>query len=135
MGSLFLVTLSVSLCMKKYTMRYLETLILKTEPYFEGLKRYINMIGDSFKLYDREPEEMVTEADIKNMYSVRRSFTDRLPWIEYLTQNDCFLLDDERSVAAVYDIFPTNAEGVLLSELARVRDNFKSFLNEVLPRK
>lgn len=115
-------------------MRYLETLILKTEPYFEGLKRYINMIGDSFKLYDREPEEMVTEADIKNMYSVRRSFTDRLPWIEYLTQNDCFLLDDERSVAAVYDIFPTNAEGVLLSELARVRDNFKSFLNEVFPQ-
>lgn len=99
----------------------------------DGLKRYASMVAESFKLYDREPEEMVTEKDMEEMYSVRRSFTDRLPWVEYLTEDECFLLDDERSVAAVYDIFPTNAEGVMLDELARVRDNFKSFLNEVFP--
>lgn len=93
-----------------------------------------SMIAESFRLYDREPDEMVTEADIDKMYAVRRSFTDRLPWIEYLTDDQCFLLNDEKSVAAVYDIFPTNAEGVMLSELARIRDNFKSFLNEVFPQ-
>lgn len=98
------------------------------------LKRSASVIADSFKLYDREPEEMVTEGDVKAMYAVRRSFTDRLPWIEYLTEEECFLLSDERSVAAVYDIFPINAEGVMLSELARIRDNFKSFLNEVFPQ-
>lgn len=98
------------------------------------LKDLGRIIGDSFKLYDREPEEMVTEADMEDLYSVRRSFTDKLPWIEYLTEDECFLLNDERSVAAVYDIFPTNAEGVMLGELARIRDNFKSFLNEVFPQ-
>jgi len=102
--------------------------------FLRKIKDVASTIVDSFKLYDREPEEMVTEQDIEAMYAVRRSFTDRLPWIEYLTESECFLLDDEKSVAAVYDIFPTNAEGVLLSELARVRDNFKSFLNEVFPK-
>lgn len=97
-------------------------------------KAYASMIFDSFKLYDREPEEMVTEADIEKLYSVRRSFTDQLPWTEYLTDSNSFLLSDEKSVAAVYDIFPTNAEGVMLSELARIRDNFKSFLTEVFPQ-
>ncbi|WP_417700044.1 conjugative transfer ATPase [Pseudoalteromonas lipolytica] len=105
-----------------------------TKKISSNLKRSASMIADSFKLYDREPEEMVTEGDMEKMYSVRRSFTDRLPWIEYLTEDECFLLSDERSVAAVYDIFPTNAEGVMLSELARIRDNFKSFLNEVFPQ-
>jgi len=101
--------------------------------YLDSAVGFASTIAESFRLYDREPEEMVTEADIEAMYSVRRSFTDRLPWIEYLSDEECFLLDDERSVAAVYDILPTNAEGVTLGELARGRDNFKSFLSEVFP--
>ncbi|WP_186807024.1 conjugative transfer ATPase [Pseudoalteromonas distincta] len=99
-----------------------------------AFKKYGNEILNSFKIYDREPNEMVTDSDINDLYSVRKSFTDKLPWVEYLTDSECFLLDDERSVAAVYDIFPSNAEGVMLSELARIRDNFKSFLNEVFPQ-
>lgn len=106
---------------------------MSAKPWLKAAKAYAGLISDSFKLYDREPEQMVTEADMASMYKVRRSFTDRLPWMEYLSDDECFLLDDERSVAAVYDLFPTNAEGVLLSELARVRDNFKYFLNEVFP--
>ncbi|PKG68613.1 conjugative transfer ATPase [Pseudoalteromonas sp. GutCa3] len=99
-----------------------------------AFKKYGKEILNSFKIYDREPNEMVTDSDINDLYSVRKSFTDKLPWVEYLTDSECFLLDDERSVAAVYDIFPSNAEGVMLSELARIRDNFKSFLNEVFPQ-
>ena len=90
-----------------------------------AFKKYGKEILNSFKIYDREPNEMVTDSDINDLYSVRKSFTDKLPWVEYLTDSECFLLDDERSVAAVYDIFPSNAEGVMLSEIARIRDNFK----------
>lgn len=97
-------------------------------------RSFLSTIADSFRLYDREPSEMVTQADIEKLYAQRRSFTDKLPWVEYLGDDECFLLDDERSVAAVYDIFPTNAEGVMLKELARIRDNFKSFLNDVFPQ-
>ena len=99
-----------------------------------SIKPYVKMIMDSFKLYDREPNDMVTEADIDAMYKTRHSFTDRLPWVEYLPDSECFLLDDLRSVSAVYDIHPVNAEGIQLDEMARIRDNFKTFISEVFPQ-
>ncbi|MFB2639924.1 conjugative transfer ATPase [Shewanella bicestrii] len=96
-------------------------------------KEAFSTILDSFRLYDREPEEIVTENDIDDMYKSRRSFTDKLPWLEYLKEDECFLLEDEKSVAAAYDLIPVNGEGVQLKELARIRDNFQQFVNDVFP--
>ncbi len=104
-----------------------------SEPILKQAKQLAQVIADSFKLYDREPEEMTTMQDVAALYASRKSFIDKLPWTEYLPEDECFLLDDEKSVAAVYDIYPTNAEGIPPNELARVRDNFKSLLNEVFP--
>ncbi|MFW7525615.1 conjugative transfer ATPase [Vibrio ostreicida] len=101
---------------------------------FSKVKEYGAAYLDAFKLYDRDPETVANDADVSALYNQKKSFTDLLPYFEYLPEEECFLLDDERSVAAVFDIFPTNAEGVRLEALASVRDNFQTFLNETFPQ-
>ncbi|HDS1208455.1 TPA: conjugative transfer ATPase [Shewanella algae] len=96
-------------------------------------KLYLETIVDTFRLHEREPNEMITDADMDKLYRIRRSFTDKLPYKDYLAENKCFLLDDDVSVAAVYDISPVNGEGVRLSELAKIRNNFQIFLQTVFP--
>ena len=97
-------------------------------------KLYGEAFADSFKLYDRDPQSAATDDDVSALYGQKKSFTDLLPYCEYLPDDDCFLLDDERSVAAVCDIFPMNSEGVPLENLASVRDNFQSFIVESFPQ-
>lgn len=98
-----------------------------------NFKDYAKTFLDSFRLHDKEPHQMLTQSDMENLYRGSNSFTDYLPWKEY-TDDGYFLLADERSVAACYDIFPANAEGVMLSELSRIRDNFQNLICEVFPQ-
>lgn len=52
----------------------------------------------------------------------RQSFTDFLPWMEYLPSEKMFLLEDGRSVGAVWEIQPVGTEGRT--------DDFKAMLWE-----
>lgn len=52
----------------------------------------------------------------------RASFTDFLPWMEYLPEDKAFLLEDGRSVGAVWEIEPVGTEGR--------SDDFKTLLWE-----
>ncbi|MBL4262819.1 conjugative transfer ATPase [Vibrio fluvialis] len=108
-----------------------------------GIKSIIGTAGDyaqlwldSFKLYERETNEMGSQKDEESLYQKKRSFTNLLPYCEYLNdpKEDCFLFDDVYSVAAVCDIIPANSEGVQLHELANIRDNFQTFLKDTFPQ-
>ncbi|MDC5870278.1 conjugative transfer ATPase [Vibrio europaeus] len=99
-----------------------------------NLKQLAKAWLDAFKLYDRESYEIATNADMDALYRKKISFTNKLPYAEYLSDEECFLLDDEKSVAAVCDIFPANAEGVTLQQMANIRDNVQSFLKETYPQ-
>ena len=56
-------------------------------------------------------DQPFTERDAKKMYERPRSFIDRLPWTEYLADARAFLLDDGRSVGALYELTPKGTEG------------------------
>ncbi|WP_052447980.1 conjugative transfer ATPase [Vibrio rotiferianus] len=98
------------------------------------IKTYGREYIDSLKVYERESSETATDADVKRQYVKKNSFTNLLPYFEFLPEEECFLLDDEKSVAAVCDIYPANSEGVRLDELAKIRDNFQSFLIDTFPQ-
>lgn len=76
---------------------------------------------------DRRP---ATLADEQALYTVASSFVDRLPWVEYLEEGQCLLLDDGRSVAAFYEVQPIGTEGRDRAWLQQARDAVENALQD-----
>ena len=71
-----------------------------------------------------------TCADEAAQYAHNPSFTDHLPWVEYLEEEQCFLLDDNRSVGAVFELQPIGTEGREPGWLMAVRDALEDALQD-----
>jgi len=63
-------------------------------------------------------------------YKRERSFIDFLPWVEYLDDHDAVLLEDGRSVGAVFEINPIGTAGRTQEHLASVRDTLEEALQD-----
>jgi len=61
-------------------------------------------------------------------YQRERSFIDFLPWVEYLEDQNAVLLEDGRSVGAVFEINPIGTAGRTQEHLASVRDTLEEAL-------
>ncbi|KSQ24963.1 conjugative transfer ATPase [Pseudomonas aeruginosa] len=71
-----------------------------------------------------------TLADEQALYGVPPSFVDLLPWVEYLPESRCMLLDDGQSVAAFYELQPVGTEGREPEWLLQVRDSLENVLQD-----
>ena len=71
-----------------------------------------------------------TQADEQALYDVSPSFADLLPWVEYLPESRCMLLEDGVSVAAFFELMPIGTEGREASWLAQVRDALENALQD-----
>ncbi|MEE3701165.1 conjugative transfer ATPase [Mannheimia haemolytica] len=66
----------------------------------------------------------------QRLYSQEPSFIDHLPWGEYLDEYGVLLLDDARSMGAVFDIKPIGTAGRSIEFLTRVRNLVKDALQD-----
>jgi conjugative transfer ATPase len=71
-----------------------------------------------------------TRADEQALYDVAPSFADLLPWVEYLPETQCMLLDDGQSVAAFFELTPIGTEGREPAWLLQVRDTLENVLQD-----
>ncbi|EBZ5771693.1 conjugative transfer ATPase [Salmonella enterica subsp. enterica serovar Redlands] len=72
----------------------------------------------------------LTEQSVSASYQKGPSFADLLPWVEFQGDSKTLLLDDGRSVAAIYSITPVGTEGRSLQYLAGIRDIVKDALQD-----
>ena len=72
----------------------------------------------------------LTQREMDAMYQKGPSFTDLLPWVEYQPDSQTLLLDDGRSVGAVYEVTPVGTEGRSQPYLAQIRDTVKDALQD-----
>jgi len=70
----------------------------------------------------------VTEADIDKLYEKQPSFTDLLPWVEYLPDAQSFLLEDGVSMGVMFEITPIPTEGKTHQYLKDIEENIRSVL-------
>lgn len=80
-----------------------------------------------------EPAEPVraSVADEQKLYNDKSpGFPQFLPWVEYLDADQCFLLEDGRSVGAVFDVRPVGTEGREPEWLESVRDLIEDSLQD-----
>ncbi|ELI8126375.1 conjugative transfer ATPase [Yersinia enterocolitica] len=71
-----------------------------------------------------------TLSDEQALYDVSPSFADLLPWVEYLPESRCMLLEDGVSVAAFFELMPIGTEGREASWLAQVRDALENAIQD-----
>ncbi|PMV22630.1 conjugative transfer ATPase [Pseudomonas sp. FW305-3-2-15-A-LB2] len=71
-----------------------------------------------------------THADEEALYNTAPSFVELLPWIEYLPDTQCLLLDDGRSVATCFELTPIGTEGREAEWLLQARDALENALQD-----
>lgn len=64
------------------------------------------------------------------MYGRPSSFVQKLPWYEFQTDSKTVLLDDGKSVGAVFDIMPIATEGRSYNWLQNRRDMIQDALQD-----
>ncbi|HBQ6181117.1 TPA: conjugative transfer ATPase [Klebsiella pneumoniae] len=74
----------------------------------------------------------MTRADEQKIYHANPSFIDYLPWVEFLDEEQCLLLDDGMSVGAVYAVEPAPTEGRSAGRLLEIRDAVEDALQDSL---
>ncbi|MCC3701668.1 conjugative transfer ATPase [Rouxiella badensis] len=72
----------------------------------------------------------MTEHDEEAIYHANPSILDYLPWVEYLDDEQCLLLDDGHSVGAVFEIFPVATEGRPMERLLQIRNSVEDALQD-----
>ena len=73
-----------------------------------------------------------TKAEYTATYATGPSFPDRLPWVEFLDEEKALLLEDGRSVGAVFEVIPLGTEGRSTEYLQELRDVVKDALQDSL---
>lgn len=63
-------------------------------------------------------------------YRKSPSFVDWLPWVEFLPKSQTLLLEDGRSVGAVFELQPVGTEGRSTAFLEQVRDTVTDALQD-----
>lgn len=75
------------------------------------------------------PGRMTRQEEAK-IYHAGPSIIDFLPWVEYLDEEQCLLLDDGVSVGAVYEVTPAATEGRTAERLEQIRDTVEDALQD-----
>lgn len=75
----------------------------------------------------------INMAALRRSYERAPSFASRLPWVEYLPESGCFLLEDGVSVGVVAEVVPVPTEGRSAQALEQVRDQIEAALQDGLP--
>jgi len=72
----------------------------------------------------------LSEQAINASYRKGPSFVDGLPWVEFLSDSQTLLLEDGRSVGAVFELLPVGSEGRSQAFLEQVRDTVTGALQD-----
>ena len=105
------------------------------------LPKIVKMFGAPFSRASTVPpsetakpvDQAVPQSTVAKTYDTPRSFTDFLPWMEYIDESECFLLEDGQSVGAFLDITPIGTEARDTGFLEELRDSIQSVLTDSIP--
>ena len=75
----------------------------------------------------------VRQSDIAASYRTEPSFTDYLPWVEYLPASKTFLLEDGVSVGAVFELHACATEAKDDVEWVELRDAVQASVTDAIP--
>lgn len=78
-------------------------------------------------------KKLITKNDIKRQYKNTPSFSDYLPWVEYSDEDNLMLLEDERSVGALFEIKSIPTEARPVDQINQLHQKITRLLTTLLP--
>ncbi|AAP95815.1 hypothetical protein HD_0933 [[Haemophilus] ducreyi 35000HP] len=90
----------------------------------------VDEITPQFGAIPRRSGKVTQSQHNRKLYSTAPSFVDHLPYAEYLDNEGVMLLDDGKSVGAVFEVKPIGTEGRSEDFLNRVRTLVKDALQD-----
>ena len=72
-------------------------------------------------------------SQVKALYERPPSFTDFLPWVEYLPDSGSFLLEDGVSLGALFELTPVGSEARTPAFMRALRDAIQTAIAEAIP--
>lgn len=97
-----------------------------------GINEATLMTDESGRPLSLPRGKLLSEAELRAAYRRAPSFASRLPWVEYLPESKCFLLEDGVSVGAVAEVTPAPTEGRSNEALESIRDLVEAALQDSL---
>jgi conjugative transfer ATPase len=70
---------------------------------------------------------------VRRLYERPPSFTDFLPWVEYLPESQAFLLEDGVSLGALFELTPVGTEARTGRFMTELRDAMQAAITEAVP--
>ncbi|TNF08283.1 MAG: conjugative transfer ATPase [Gammaproteobacteria bacterium] len=87
------------------------------------------------KSLDPSDASPLTSESVEKQYHRPPSFTDLLPWMEYLPESKAFLLEDGVSLGALFEVHPVGCEARTPAFMTRLRDAIQTAINEAIPER
>lgn len=91
-------------------------------------------VVEKIKEYFGSEESGSTVEQIDAVYEKQDSFTDLMPWVEYLPSSNTILLEDGVSVGVMFEIETVATEGKTPKYLKDIEENIKSVLTHSIPQ-
>tara|TARA_R110002110_G_scaffold12718_3_gene60847 strand:+ start:4621 stop:7347 length:2727 start_codon:yes stop_codon:yes gene_type:complete len=87
------------------------------------------------KFLDPSDASPLTSESVEKQYHRPPSFTDLLPWMEYLPESKAFLLEDGVSLGALFEVQPVGCEARTPAFMTQLRDAIQTAINEAIPER
>lgn len=91
------------------------------------------MFKDLFAKATQPTVMPLTKTDVRKDYSEQPSFTNLLPWREYDSENQVFLLEDGKGLGALFDIEAVGVEAKPESYIIEVQEKLQATITETIP--
>lgn len=88
--------------------------------------------GGEKPVRDRPARPVTKRHIVRTQYEVPPSFTDLLPWMEYLPDHRAFLLEDGRSVGTILELSPVGCEARTPRFLQELHESLSGVLSSVM---
>ena len=75
----------------------------------------------------------LSKEDVRKDYSEQPSFTNLLPWREYDSENQVFLLEDGKGIGALFEIEPVGVEAKTEDYILEIQDKLQATITETIP--
>ena len=85
--------------------------------------------------HDSDRSVPLTTDAVKQHYQRPPSFTDLLPWMEYIPESKAFLLEDGVSLGALFEVQPVGCEAHTSAFMTQLRDAIQIAINETIPER
>ena len=85
--------------------------------------------------HDSDKSVPLTTDAVKQHYQRPPSFTDLLPWMEYIPESKAFLLEDGVSLGALFEVQPVGCEARTSAFMTQLRDAIQIAINETIPER